>query len=225
MKHIIFTLAVLASFAAHATPTFSDGITPELKQQILQDFEAVKSLNGANSSALYKQIFANRNLNGADLLAFLEKRITNMDLDDCGGGPTAVACVISWVSSDTMWITPNYVKFNMPQIFRISALFHESRHTEIENDGWSHVNCPVPYLDDNGKDIVGIFSGAKMEGVPACDETPLGAYGMQVVLLKNVEKNCANCSDKVKMDAKLYSDDNTNRLSNLEARKQLKDDK
>lgn len=225
MKHIILSLVIISSLNAKAAPSFSQNISPEIQQQITQDIEAVKAINGGTSSALYKEIFANRNLNGSDLLAFFNKRISNFDKNDCGGGPAVAACVIAWISPDTMWITPSYEKFSMPQIFRISVLFHESRHTEDDHQNWSHARCPVPFLDDNGKDIVGIFSGAKMEGALACDETPLGAYGMQAVLLKNVEKYCTSCNEKTTMDAQLFGDDTINRMSSLPARQQLKNDR
>lgn len=224
MKGIIFSLFLVGSLAAQATPTFSKDISPEMKQQILQDLDFVKAIDGNGSSAFYKQIFSNNNLNGTDLMAFFDKRIRSFGKDSCGGGPAVAACVIAWVNPNTMWITPNYEKNNMPQIYRVSVIFHESRHTEMNQGGWSHATCPTPYLDDNGKDIVGIISGTKMQGLAACDTTPIGAYGMQAVLLKNIEKNCTSCNDKVKMDAKIFGDDGIYRISNLNARNQLKSD-
>lgn len=93
-----------------------------------------------------------------------------------------------------------------------------------KNGNWIHAVCPIPYVDENGKDIVGIISGAKMEGMAACDTNPLAAYGLQAVLLKNIEKHCANCSEKTLMDAKIFGDDTIYRISNIPARKQLEND-
>ncbi|MFM6927840.1 MAG: hypothetical protein ACKOX6_05210 [Bdellovibrio sp.] len=224
MKGIIFSLLLVGSLAAQAIPTFSKDISPEMKQQILQDLDFVKAIDGNGSSAFYKQIFSRNNLNGNDLMAFFDQRISSFGRDNCGGGPAVAACVIPWMKSSTMWITPNYEKNNMPQIYRVSIIFHESRHTEVNNGSWSHATCPTPYLDDNGKDIVGIISGTKMQGLAACDNTPIGAYGMQAVLLKNIEKNCSTCNDKMKMDAQIFGDDGIYRISNLTARQQLKND-
>ena len=224
MKGIIFSLVLMGSIAAQATPSFSRDISPEMKQQILQDLDFVKAIDGNGSSAFYKQIFAQKNLNGTDLMAFFDQRISSFGRNSCGGGPAVAACVIPWMNSSTMWITPNYEKNNMPQIYRVSIIFHESRHTEDNHGNWGHATCPTPYLDDNGKDIVGIISGTKMQGLAACDTTPVGAYGMQAVLLKNIEKNCTTCNDKLKMDAKLYGDDGIYRISNLPARQQLRND-
>ena len=63
-----------------------------------------------------------------------------------------------------------------------------------------------------------------MQGLMACDNTALGAYGMEAVFLKNIEKNCSSCNDKMKMDAQLFGDDTIWRVSNLKARQQMRDD-
>ncbi|MBO9666235.1 MAG: hypothetical protein J7501_05425 [Bdellovibrio sp.] len=224
MKGFIFSLVLMGAVSAQATPTFDKDISPATKTQILQDLDFVKTMTGDSSSALYKQIFS-QTVNGEDLIKFFDQRIKNFGTNDCGGGNAVAACVIPWFGSSTMWITPNYIKNNIPQVYRVSIIYHESRHTEVNNNNWPHATCPTPYLDDNGKDIVGIISGVKMEGLPACDRGVMGAYGMQAVLLKNIEKNCASCSEKLKMDAKLFGDDGIYRISNLTARQQLKDDK
>ncbi|MGE5086171.1 MAG: hypothetical protein ACM3MG_07690 [Bacillota bacterium] len=224
MKSLIFSFLFIGTIAAQAAPTFDRDISPTLKQQILQDLNFVNSITGNNSSGLYKQIYAKGNINGADLLKFFNQRIKNFGLDSCGGGTGVMACVNPWLNSSTMWITPEYIKGNMPQIARISTIFHESRHTEDNNGNWSHDNCPIPFLDDNGHDLLGIVSGVKLEGLPACDTTLYGAYGVEAILLKNVEKNCSNCSDKMRMDAKLFGDDTIYRVSNITARQQLRND-
>ncbi len=224
MKGIIFSLLLVGALAAQADVKFDRSISESTKTQITEDLGFVKTMEGKGGSALYQQIFAKAALNGTDLMDFFGQRISTFSMNSCGGGNAVAACVIPWMDSHTMWITPNYVKNNIPQIFRISIIFHESRHTEDEHGNWGHATCPTPYLDDNGKDIVGIISGTKMAGMPACDNQAIGAYGLQAVLLKNIEKNCSNCNQKVQMDAKLFGDDSIYRISNLAARKQLKND-
>lgn len=224
MKGIFFSLILAGSLAAQAAPTFGNDMSPALKQQILDDINFVNSISGTNSSGLYKQIFANREINGADLMAFFEQRIHEFGLDSCGGGTGTMACVNPFFGANTMWITPGYINSNMPQIARIATIFHESRHTEARHAYWGHARCPVPFLDDNGKDIVGIISGNKMQGQMACDNSAFGAYAIEAVFLKNIEKNCVSCGDKMKMDAQLFGDDTIWRVSNLKARQQMRDD-
>ena len=75
---------------------------------------------------------------------------------------------------------------------RISTILHEARHCETPNStSWPHVFCPD---EDPTKDY------------PGCDETILGAYGVEVIFLKNLKKNCESCGDKVKRDAEIYGD-------------------
>jgi hypothetical protein len=221
---LVLALGLTSALNAQAAPSFDPSVPAALQTEIMQDLTFVNSMQGSSATAFYQKIFGASALNGPQLMGFFNQRILTFNMDSCGGGSSVAACVQPMYDSNTMWITPNYVNNAIPQIYRISIIFHESRHTEDDNNNWAHVKCPVPYLDDNGHDIVGIVSGTKMEGLPACDDTAIGAYGLQAVLLKNIEKNCTNCGQKVQMDAKLYGDDTINRISDLTARRQLEDD-
>jgi hypothetical protein len=101
------------------------------------------------------------------------------------------------------------------------VVFHESRHTEDANDNWPHATCPTPFLDSHGKDMTSIWTGATLAGEPACDVTPLGSYGSSTIMLKNVQKFCSNCTDKVKMDAGIYADDQMGRITGADAKTQM----
>lgn len=190
---------------------------------MLSDLQLVQQIKGGSATRGYGQIFGSA-LDGQNLVQFFTNRVRSVDVSDCGGGKSVAACVQPYIDPHIMWLTNNYVTWQIPQIYRISVVFHESRHTESENGNWSHVNCPIPFRDAQGKDIRGIISGTLLQGLPACDTTPLGAYGLQAELLKNVEYFCANCTEKMKMDGKLFGDDTVNRISNPVAREQLGSD-
>ena len=111
-----------------------------------------------------------------------------------------------------MWLTQNFIQFSHPQIARMMVVYHESRHTETQNGNWPHATCPTPFLDKDGKDMVSIWTGATLAGEPACDVTPFGSYGSSMIMLKNISKFCSNCTDKVKMDAGIYADDQFKRV-------------
>jgi hypothetical protein len=227
MKHLfLFLIAafVFNSQAAHAALTFNKQVPENIKAQVLQDLTFVEGLQGNATSSVYVSIFGKNTLSGTDLKSFFEKRISKVNMDGCGGGGGVAACVEPNVDMNTMFLTKNYVTFSVPQIFRLSIIFHESRHTEAAHDNWFHVNCPVPYRDESGHDIVGIISGLKMEGLPACDTVIAGAYGLQATFLKNIANVCTNCSEKTLMDAELFGNDTIRRISDLPARKKLKDD-
>ena len=87
-----------------------------------------------------------------------------------------------------------------------------------------HDTCPRPFLDANGKDMTSIWTGAKLEGQPACDSTYQGSYGSSTIMLKNVAKFCTNCSDKVKMDADIYANDQLGRIDRPNVKKAMQDD-
>jgi cyclophilin family peptidyl-prolyl cis-trans isomerase len=40
----------------------------------------------------------------------------------------------------------------------------------------------------------------------------MGSYGSSMIMLKNISKYCTNCSDKVKLDAGIYADDQFKRI-------------
>ncbi len=215
----------LVAFCGNAlAATFDPSIPASVKAGLEADIRFVSDFQGTATTAIYAQIFNEKTLDGQKLVKFFDQRIKLFSLNDCGGGTGVAACVIPGISDSTMWITNFYITANIPQVFRMSVIFHEARHTESGSGNWGHAICPTPYLDDNGKDIVGIVSGTLMAGKPACDTTVLGAYGLQAILLKNVEKACSNCNEKTREDAQIFGDDTINRISNLSARKALKAD-
>ncbi len=224
MRLFIICVTMLTSMYAIADVSFDQEVPADLQTQIRGDLDMVYSLQGTTASSTYQSIFQAKTLDGVSLKNFFNQRIEAFGMDDCGGGPSVAACVIPWNSTSKMWVTPNYVKFSAPQLFRISIIFHESRHTETNNGFFSHVNCPTPYKDASGRDIVGIISGRPMAGLPACDDKTNGAYGLQAVLLKNIEHACTNCTEKVRQDGQLFGNDTINRISDLPSRKVLADD-
>ena len=63
-----------------------------------------------------------------------------------------------------------------------------------------------------------------LAGEPACDSTPFGSYGSSTILLKNVQKFCKSCTEKVKMDAGMYADDQLKRVTDAQAKESIKRD-
>ena len=196
-----------------------DADVPEaIQKQMRADMAFIGTIKGGAGTPLHRKIFGA--VDGATYVNFFETRVTGIGMNDCGSAK-AVACVIPFQDPSKMWLTQNFVKFDHPQISRMMIVFHESRHTETQNGNWSHATCPDPFLDANGKDMVSIWTGATLAGEPACDVTPLGSYGSSTIMLKNVQKFCANCTDKVKMDAGLYADDQLGRITDEGAHQEM----
>jgi hypothetical protein len=130
---------------------------------------------------------------------------------DMGG---AVAYVAPFEDSTKMVLTKNFTSFDHPQIARMMVVYHEARHTEDDKGNWPHATCPTPFKDAAGNDVKSIWTGLLLAGQPGCDDQSIGAYGSSTILLKNISMNCDNCTEKVKMDAGIFADDQINRITN-----------
>ncbi|MEK6706219.1 MAG: hypothetical protein AABZ06_10555 [Bdellovibrionota bacterium] len=220
-KIILGILLLLAApFAAHAI-TFDTDVPKETKVQLMQDLDFVSYIFGNEASALHKQIFGD--FSGKVYSDFFTSRVLRVGMNSCGNGK-AVACVIPFFDSSKMWLTQNYIKFSHPQIARLMIVFHESRHTESMNGFYTHATCPDPFLDADGNEIKSIWTGSSLSGEPACDNTPFGSYGSSLIMLKNIQKFCQNCTEKVKLDAGFYGDDQFKRIINPGAVDSIKKD-
>lgn len=210
---------VALALVAFASPSFVSGafaytydsdVPQDIRDQITTDMAFIGTIQGDTSTPLHQQIFG-KTVDGPSYTSFFESRVKGVGLDGCGDA-RAVACVIPFVDSSKIWLTPNYTKFSHPQIAKMMVVFHEARHTEVANRNWGHANCPRPFNDETGKEIKSIWTGSSLAGAPACDSTPFGSYGSSTIMLKNIQKFCKNCTDKVKLDAGLYSDDQFKRI-------------
>ena len=201
--------------------TFDTDVPADIQTQMTTDLGFMNGIQGSATSPLHQQIYGS--VSGTDYAKFFSSHVTAVGLNDCGD-KNAVACVIPFFDSSKMWITQNYIKFSHPQVARLMVVFHEARHTEDAQSNWPHANCPTPFLDDAGHDMVSIWTGASLAGRPACDSTPFGSYGSSTILLKNLSKNCSNCSEKVKLDAGMYADDQIGRITSAQAKSDIKKD-
>lgn len=214
MKALLMTAAMCLTLQAHAV-SFDKDVPKTIQDQMVADLAFMAQVTGNGATPFHKQIYGN--VDGPAYKTFFETRIFSVGLDSCGGG-AAVACVQPFFDPNKMWLTENFIKFSHPQVARSMVVYHEARHSETKNGNWMHDTCPRPFLDANGKDMASIWTGAKLEGQPACDSTQLGSYGSSTIMLKNIGRFCANCTDKVKMDADIYAMDQINRIDRPEVK-------
>jgi len=200
---------------------FDKDVPADIQAQMRADLAFIGTIRGSGATPLHRQIFGA--VDGQGYLSFFNSRVTGVGLDDCGDSK-AVACVIPFYDPSKMWLTQNYIKFSHPQIARLMIVFHEARHTETQNGNWPHATCPTPFLDGAGHEVKSIWTGSSLGGEAACDTTPFGSYGSSTIMLKNIQKYCANCTDKVKMDAGLYADDQLGRITDAGARQRMTED-
>jgi hypothetical protein len=222
MLRLALVLALAAPVSAFSY-TFDSDVPSDIQAQMLADLNFVGTIQGSGASGLHQQIFGQ--VDGGAYTKFFSSRVTKVGMSGCGD-QEAVACVIPipFFGTTKINLTENYIKFSHPQIARLMVVFHESRHTESKNNNWPHATCPTPFLDANGNDMKSIWTGAPLAGEPACDSTPFGSYGSSMIMLKNIQKFCTNCTDKVKADAGLYADDQFGRITDAKAIQEMKSD-
>lgn len=220
MKALLSGLLIFVVSNTTFAYEFDSNVPSDIRQQTIDDLNFMKSITSDETSALHQQIFGN--VDGAVYTKFFEDRVLKIGMNSCGSS-SAVACVIPWYGKK-IWFTQNYIKFQHPQISRMMVVYHEARHTESENGNWSHADCPVPFLDENGENMKSIWTGAELAGKPACDITPEGSYGSSMIMLKNISKFCTSCNEKVKLDAGIYADDQFARVVDAGAREAIIND-
>lgn len=217
MKVFLLAAAVLLAVKANAV-SFDTDVPQNIQAQMNDDLAFINQVQGSGRTPLHKQIYGD--VAGSAYKGFFETHITSVGMDSCGGG-AAVACVQPFFDPNKMWLTKNFVQFSHPQVARLMVVYHEARHAETNHGSWGHDTCPRPFRDQNGKDMVSIWTGAKLEGQPACDSTALGSYGSSTIMLKNISKFCANCTDKVKMDADIFAMDQLGRIDRPDVKKAM----
>ena len=169
---------------------------------------------------MHKQVFGA--VDGATYQNWFSARVREIKFEP-DAEVDAVAYVDHEQALDVIHLAPEYIQYDHPQIIRVGVLFHEARHAE-KNADWSHVDCPVPFMDDQFSYIVNIWNGRRIEGDPRCDVTALGANGVVAILMDNVAKFCTNCNEKTCLDSGLMKNDAMSRIIDQKAKQQLTDD-
>jgi len=221
MKAFLTAAAILLSGAFAQALSYDSDVPKSIQTQMNEDLKFINSVTSNGQTPLHAEIY--KAVTGKAYQTFFETRILSVGLDECGGGG-AVACVQPMWDPNKMWLSPNFTTHDTPQMDRIDIIFHEARHSESKKGFWSHDDCPVPFLDENGKDIRGSQSGILLEGQPACDATPYGSYGSSTIMMKNLVKYCTSCSSKIKMDAQLLVDEMMLRMYLPKTKKLMQDD-
>lgn len=172
---------------------FSASVPDGVKKLFRDDLAYVRGIRGDGETGLHHALFGSgaggpSRVDGPAYLEWLSGRFAGrvilVDYDDKKDSAfsDSIASLQGKLQDDyeksgyakpTLRLRPAYAKAGRVQ--RIGVLFHEARHAE--EPGWTHDLCP----------------GTKVAG---CDKDPLGAYGIEAVMLKNIQLHCTNCSDQ-----------------------------
>ncbi|MBC7395991.1 MAG: hypothetical protein H7333_00990, partial [Bdellovibrionales bacterium] len=176
---ILFVFTPLASLNAAADLIqFDDTVTPALRMELNGDFDFLSSVQSEKTSPLHRELFGM--VQGASYLQWFNARVYRLGVDVCGG-PASVACQMN-AYPHQIFVTPNYVQNGYPQIARLMTLFHEARHSEVENNHWPHARCSLTYPE------ISIWTGLGLKGHYACDSSEYGSYASASVMLNNISK-------------------------------------
>ncbi len=165
-------------------------------------------------SPLHNQVFG---AGDGVYLRFFEQRVKSFSMGDCAGSKGAIACVISSKDPTKVWLTEKYLTYNAEPIQRVAILLHESRHTE----GFHHVVCPDSFDDGLGHGIESFVGDREFAGDPACDDKMLGAYGIEIIFLRNIARSCTTCAQSSRDTADVEAIDGYRRIIDSAARKAL----
>lgn len=192
-------------------------LSPALRRQADSDLEWGRSLRGAEASPLHRKLFGDSPLDGRLYEAFFKQRVTRLakagTFTGCAG---AIACHGAW---KTVRLTEKYADPRLPQVVRLSLLLHEARHSD--DGSHDHFVCPGSIRGPDGGPLRSPYLDVEVGGLRACDEEPLGAYGLQIVMLRNIQRYCGNCEPAVKTEAGRYADFLMNLIRSEEARREL----
>lgn len=196
---------------------FDPDVADSIIAQMDQDLFFVHSIAMSQPSAMHRDIYgpAAAGFMGPAYLRWFADRVKAVGFDDTEdpGGTTAYT---NWkMVPPKMFMTTDYTQEDVPQMARVGTLFHEARHMESQNGFWRHGTCPKPFQDLDGVEVPEVAGGY------ACDQDALGAYGSSLIMLKNIQKSCANCSEKVRMDSGLWADRMLRRIIDAQAHRAI----
>jgi hypothetical protein len=197
---------------------------PELvKEKFLADLKSLRRVSGSAASSFHSIIFGPgaERVSGEAYYNFFTHRVSDIDTENSKQDFFVNAGGLK--DPKKLYITNEYEKFvtSMPQIERWAVLIHEARHNESPTN-WPHVLCPKTF-SVNKKPIVTPW-GEALAGKYACDDKALGSYGITIVMARNIELHCDNCSKELKTQAGQYARSILLRIINPQAITILKKD-
>jgi len=219
---LLLTLVSVSTFANQKSKIkFDKNVPADVQERVYEDLNFLNNIELTQETPLHLKIFRSFS-KGTSYKSFFEERIHTVGYDD-NPNNNAMAYVQPFYLNK-MFFARNFIKFSVPQVSRVSVMYHEARHTEVSKGMWMHATCPTPFIGDDGKEVVGEVSGMKLAGEDACDTTELGAYALGGILLNNISRFCENCNEKVKMDATFFAEGAAKRIIDRDAKKKLKKD-
>lgn len=185
---------------------FEGSFPPRLRREILSDFGFLDSIQGNRATPLHQKIFGEGPLDGRRYTQFLRKYIRTFTFSSAES-----PYQVTTDGDRNVFVFSSYLHFarHVSQFSRAVNFLHEAYH----NSGkFHHTKCPTPFRDERGHDIVTTVGGIPLAGLYACDNSFEGSYAIEIIMAKNIERYCDNCSENLRREAGAYADDLMKRI-------------
>ncbi len=197
---------------------FSHNMPPALRREILRDFGFLDSIRGSQSTPLHQKIFGDGPLDGRRYTQFLRTYIQSFSFTTSDS-----PYQIQTDGDRNLYIFASYLPFAraVSTFSRAINFMHEAYHNSGSHH---HTKCPTPFLDEKGRDLVTNVGGTPLAGLYACDDNYQGSYAVEIIIAKNIERYCENCSPSLRREAALYADDLMKRIIGTDVRRMMIED-
>jgi hypothetical protein len=174
-------------------PISGCALSDALQSTVNQDWKFAQTIRGTAASPLHRKIFGDGPLDGKLYRDFFDRRVDRIEAEGFGFASCdgALACN---GGDRIVHLSKSYGTLDVPPVIRLSFLIHEARHV----DGYTHEICPAMREKSPYQNI-------SLSGKRSCDDSALGAYGVQIVMLRNIAEYCDSCSSLTRSDARSYS--------------------
>ncbi len=216
----MIALGLMISPLVHASNLQYRNVPEPVKIKLEAALDFLRTIHLDSPTPLHQEAFGGAP-NYAD---WFEARVKRITMGGCGGDPSVIACV-EFIMPTWLYLTQTFVRGNYSPIIQLGVLLHEARHQEREHNGWVHEYCPVPFRDDQGRDVVSSFSGVLLEGLRGCEANALGSYGVEYLFLSNIADHCVNCAPEMRAEARAVADQLIVRMVDPRAKNALLQDR
>lgn len=173
---------------------YDGSISDELKEIVAEDFNELFSLQGSTTSKLHERVWGN--FDGSNFKKIINEKFSKIKSSNRGCG-SGILCINGY-SPKTLILNSQYYPGVEPGLARMAQYMWATRVYENQP-----INCPKPFLDSYGNDVISAYNGNKMEGLKNCDKSINGAYSSTAIFLKNVYLYCTSCTNETKSSAKI----------------------
>jgi hypothetical protein len=224
MKTGLIVVLALSSFSVFASGLGGIKIDPKIPQELArkldEDLTKLNQIKGGEVSPLHQLFFKSSKLDGRKYLKNFRNRVKSLTYKDVWYGNQIASA--SSDKSKRISITPNFLK-NSDRLSTVATwivLMHEAHHNDSK-DTHEHISCPKPFTDENGDEVLSIFTDMKLAGTKSCDNKIDGSYSLNIVMLGNIYNQCDDCDADIKLKIEEYIEHFLKRIIDREVKKIL----